>query len=116
MKQCPCCSKGMEDEATKCPHCGEFLAGGNALDVREPCTECGTPVPANRGFCAKCGVIQVRKVSGREATKCPSCNSSRIERISAAKKAGYVAVLGIFAPAFKSVRSQFKCNACGNKW
>ena len=116
MKKCPFCSEEIQDEAVKCRHCGELLSGGNVSDIRKPCTECGTAVPVNRGFCPKCGVIQVGRVSGREAINCPSCHSSQIERISAAKKAGYVAVLGIFAPAFKSVRSQFKCKVCGNKW
>jgi hypothetical protein len=116
MKKCPFCSEDVQDEALNCQHCGKSFPGGNAPVTGEPCTECGTTVPVSRGFCPKCGVIHVRRVSGREALQCPSCRSSKVEKISAAKKAGYVAVLGIFAPAFKSVRSQFKCTACGNKW
>jgi len=116
MKKCPFCSAEIQDEAITCPHCSELAAGSNALNIKEPCTECGTAVPVNRGFCPKCGVIQIRRVPGREAVKCPSCHSGQVERISTARKAGYVALLGMFAPAFKSVRSQFKCNACGNKW
>jgi len=116
VRKCQRCFGESDDEVTMCRHCGELLAGAAALDIREPCTECGSQVPASRGFCPKCGVIQLRRVSGRDALACPNCRSSQVERISAAKKAGYVAVLGILAPAFKSVRSQFKCNACGNKW
>jgi predicted RNA-binding Zn-ribbon protein involved in translation (DUF1610 family) len=116
MKKCQFCSKEVRDEAVECPHCGERAASGNAFDAKEACTDCGAAVPVNRGFCPKCGVIQVRRGSRSGAVKCPSCHSSQIERISAAKKAVYVALLGILAPAFKSTRSQFKCNACGNKW
>ncbi len=116
MKQCPFCSAEIEDDGIKCPRCSQLVAGGNPFDIREACTECGTAIPANRGFCPKCGVIQIRKVSGRQTIMCPSCHSAQVEKISAAKKAGYVALLGLFAPALKSVRSQFKCNACGNKW
>jgi hypothetical protein len=116
MKKCQFCLKEMQDEAVECPHCREPVARDNVSDTKEPCTECGAPVPVNRGFCPKCGVIQLRRVLKRGAMSCPSCHSTQIERISAAKKAVYVALLGILAPAFKSTRSQFKCNACGNKW
>jgi hypothetical protein len=116
MKKCPFCLQEIQENALKCHYCGKPLSGSDASDVRESCTECGTPVPIDRGFCPRCGVIQVRRAQGREVTKCPACRSSQIERISAARKAGYVALLGIFAPAFKSVRSQFKCKSCNHKW
>jgi hypothetical protein len=116
MKECQFCSKEMQDEAVGCPHCRDAAASGNASVTTEPCAECGAAVPVNRGFCPKCGVIQVRRVSRSEANNCPSCHSSQIERISATKKAVYVALLGILAPAFKSTRSRFKCKACGNMW
>lgn len=48
--------------------------------------------------------------------KCPTCQSSNVERITASKKAAYIIGLGIFAPAFKKVRSQFECKRCGYKW
>jgi uncharacterized membrane protein len=52
----------------------------------------------------------------RLGIKCPTCNSNNIVRISAGKKAAYVMVFGILAPAFKKVRSQFECKQCGYKW
>lgn len=48
--------------------------------------------------------------------KCPTCQSSNVKRITTAKKAAYVIGLGILAPAFKKVRSQFECKKCGYKW
>jgi hypothetical protein len=53
---------------------------------------------------------------GVAGVSCPTCKSTDIEKISIGKKLGYVAVMGIFAPAFKNVRSQFRCNKCGYKW
>lgn len=47
---------------------------------------------------------------------CPTCNNATVEKISTGRKAGYVAVTGILAPAFKTVRSQFECKTCGYKW
>jgi hypothetical protein len=116
MKKCQFCSEEIEDEITTCGHCGKQVSGGDASDRTKPCTDCGAPVRIEREFCQKCGVLQIRKTIGSGAVICPSCRSTQVEKISAAKKAGYVAVLGVFAPALKSMRSQFKCSACGHKW
>ena len=48
--------------------------------------------------------------------ECPTCHSTNIERISTGKKAAYVLGVGVLAPAFKKVRSQFECKSCGYKW
>jgi len=48
--------------------------------------------------------------------KCPTCGSNDVDRISTGKKLAYVATVGILAPAFKKVRSQFQCRECRYKW
>lgn len=48
--------------------------------------------------------------------KCPTCQSTQVEKIGMGKKLAYVVGFGIIAPAFKKVRSQFQCNNCGYKW
>ncbi|MEY8339591.1 hypothetical protein AALB16_16550 [Lachnospiraceae bacterium 62-35] len=45
--------------------------------------------------------------------KCPTCNSTKVKRISDTAKAAGAAAFGIFS---KTARSQFKCENCGYKW
>lgn len=51
-----------------------------------------------------------------EGIKCITCQSTNVVKISAGQKMGHVLAFGIFAPAFKKVRSQFECKNCGYKW
>lgn len=50
------------------------------------------------------------------AIVCPTCGSDRVVKISMGTKMKYVLAVGILAPAFKKVRSQFLCENCGYKW
>lgn len=45
--------------------------------------------------------------------KCPTCQSTNIQKISTASKAAGAFIFGIFS---STARSQFKCNNCGYKW
>ena len=45
--------------------------------------------------------------------RCPTCESTNIERISSGKKAGGFLGLGVLNSNFKKT---FKCNNCGYKW
>lgn len=45
--------------------------------------------------------------------KCPTCNSTNIEKISATSKVVGAVAFGLFS---KTARSQFKCKNCGAKW
>lgn len=46
--------------------------------------------------------------------KCPTCGSINIEKISAASKAGKVALFGVLVAG--SVSKTFHCKSCGYKW
>lgn len=45
--------------------------------------------------------------------KCPTCNSTKVKRISGTAKVAGAVAFGLFS---KTARSQFKCENCGYKW
>lgn len=45
--------------------------------------------------------------------QCPTCNSTRVKRISGTAKVAGAMTFGLFS---KTARSQFKCENCGYKW
>lgn len=44
---------------------------------------------------------------------CPTCNSTKVKKISGTAKVAGTAMFGLFS---KIARSQFKCENCGYKW
>ena len=46
--------------------------------------------------------------------KCPTCGSTRVEKISGVNKAAKAAMFGFFS--LGSISKTFKCNNCGYKW
>lgn len=75
---CPDCNKSISKRATACPNCGC------------PISDILTSTPE-----------EVKSVLPQSTTinkpKCPTCDSTNIEKISLANKAGSVALVGIFA-------------------
>ena len=45
--------------------------------------------------------------------RCPTCNSTNINKISGLSKAGSVAMWGLFS---RKVHKQWHCNNCGSEW
>jgi uncharacterized membrane protein YvbJ len=88
------------------------------------CASCGQSILEDARFCSSCGQGQGQSVSvGNGAAvapalamgpKCPTCNSTDIEKISLKNKIGSAALLGVFA--LGKISKTFKCNGCGYKW
>lgn len=45
--------------------------------------------------------------------KCPTCNSTKVKRISGTAKVAGAVAFGLLS---KTAKSQFKCENCGYKW
>lgn len=45
--------------------------------------------------------------------KCPTCNSTKVEKISTRERVLSVAILGLFS---KKINKSFKCKNCGYTW
>ena len=45
--------------------------------------------------------------------RCPTCNDTKVKKISATSKVVGASMFGLFS---KTARSQFKCEQCGYKW
>lgn len=58
-------------------------------------------------------IFNPKQTISANVSKCPTCGSTNISKISAASKIAGGAIFGLFS---KTARSQFKCNNCGYKW
>lgn len=45
--------------------------------------------------------------------KCPTCNSTNVQKISTGERVTSVAILGLFS---KKINKSFKCKNCGHTW
>ena len=54
-----------------------------------------------------------KKVEEDNTLRCPTCNSTKVKKISATSKVVGASMFGLFS---KTARSQFKCEQCGYKW
>ncbi len=92
-EQCPLCS-------AKKPH----IITDN---IKEVCSVCGYVF--NKDYVKKHKDLLPKKV----LPTCPTCGSTNIEKISAAKKVGGSLLFGIFS---SDIRNSMHCKDCGYKW
>jgi len=107
------CAKQLEEEKNpstpnliKCPDCHKPISKRAAT-----CIHCGCPI-------GEIALIQPEKLQpvsvDTNIPKCPTCQSTDVEKISLKSKVGKVALVGVFA--IGKVSKTFKCNACGYQW
>lgn len=73
-----------------CPSCNRYI--GSIEDVKE---------------------VETVTISNIPTPKCPTCQSTNIQRISTTSKMFDIMLVGHFS---RAARSQFKCNNCGYMW
>ena len=52
-------------------------------------------------------------IANPNVPKCPTCGSTKIEKISALRRGTHAVAFGLLS---KTARSQFECKNCGYKW
>ena len=94
-------------EGVEC-FCGNVSSGIEGLPLKEsaPVTSAQSSAPAQR-------VVQQVVYAQPSGPRCPTCQSTNIQKISLASKAVGGYMFGIFS---SNVRNTFKCNNCGYKW
>lgn len=83
--------------------CNEYLEAENDYEKVLICKNCAN------GYVVEQKMIR----PALNIPKCPTCNSTNIEKISATSKVVGAVAFGLFS---KTARSQFKCKNCGAKW
>jgi len=99
-------------------------AGNITISKLISCPDCGKKVSRRAVSCPNCGCpiselpeeLQTIQQLNVYVLKCPTCQSTNVDRISTGKKLAYIAGFGLLSPVFKKVRSQFECKSCGYKW
>lgn len=135
--KCIECGNNVSEYAESCPKCGcpmsviknkiikENFEKENQIS-NEQCPLCSAKKPHIitdniKEVCSVCGYVfnenYVKKhkdlLPEKVLPTCPTCGSTNIEKISAAKKVGGSLLFGIFS---SDIRNSMHCKDCGYKW
>lgn len=135
--KCIECGNNVSEYAESCPKCGcpmsviknktikENFEKENQIS-NEQCPLCSAKKPHIitdniKEVCSVCGYVfnenYVKKhkdlLPEKNLPTCPTCGSTNIEKISAAKKVSGSLLFGIFS---SDIRNSMHCKDCGYKW
>ena len=91
-----------------CPKCNKSYPY-----LIDHCAECGYSTQAYKNKMKKLQEDVEKPLIQKNIPKCPTCNSTNINKISTTSKAVNVALFGLFGNKRKK---QFHCNNCGYEW
>jgi DNA-directed RNA polymerase subunit RPC12/RpoP len=96
----------------------EVPVEGGSKSVRSnnltECVDCGAQISKSAAACPHCGRPRGKVNSLSSTARCPTCNSSDIEKISASDKVGSALLFGVFS--IGQISKTFRCKNCGYKW
>ena len=120
-KICPCCEKGVLENSPLTFE--EFKIIDNVSDSDRQFLEAMIELKKKDPIEYQLKISQFkanlqqqessRKVEEDNTLRCPTCNSTKVKKISATSKVVGASMFGLFS---KTARSQFKCERCGYKW
>lgn len=104
----------IEASIPKCPTCGSTISEEllNEILLKEDKKRREEEIRQSR-MKAQTTVAARELEQQNEIAKCPTCNSTDIEKISMVGKITSVSVFGL---ASNNIGKTFKCNKCGYKW
>ncbi len=108
-------------QSYKCPNCGRIYNYGdlnnnviiNCLNCKYPLKKAEDVKSVNSPELNEHNVIGIIKNFDKNIPRCPTCNSTNVEKISTTKKIFGGAMFGLFS---SDVRNMMHCNNCGYKW
>lgn len=117
--KCSECGHEISDKAEYCVNCGCPIKN-EQYNVRKfyeeftTCPICKTRYEKPVDTCDKCKfTIYLKTKINKDIPKCPTCGSTKIEKISMARKAVGGAMFGLFS---SDVRNSMRCRNCGYKF
>ena len=120
-KICPCCEKGVLENSPLTFE--EFKIIDNVSDSDRQFLKAMIELKKNDPIEYQLKMSQFKanlqqnesskKVEEDNTLRCPTCNSTKVKKISATSKVVGASMFGLFS---KTARSQFKCERCGYKW
>lgn len=105
----------------KCPNCGRIYNYGNLnYDVIINCLNCRYPLKkiedvknVKHPELNEHHVIGMLQDTTKPTPKCPTCQSTNVQKIEIGERVASVAIFGIFS---KKINKSFKCKNCGYTW
>lgn len=115
MISCPECERKISDQANICVNCGFPVPKKNNAVSGEKivCVKCRKVHGAILNVCPNCSFKRFKE-SALLKPKCPTCQSTQIQKITFGSKVVGAAVFGSFA--IPHAGKTFECSSCGYKW
>lgn len=110
----------------KCPKCKKHYLFETSKEYNAFCTECNCNLTFIDNYDCDTELAEQRKNAPKydptqdpnspyyiPVIKCPTCQSTNVQKIGTGERVVSVATLGVFS---KKINKSFKCKSCGYTW